>query len=219
MGAYDLAWQASLAPALSPTVDASFYGLRTFALDDSSWVDFVPDWIQGGDSLVDEIAGTAPWQPQRTRVMWDHEVAEPRILARWPDLATLPAPVEEMRLVLSNRYRTDFDLVGVNLYRDGRDSVAWHGDRVRLTHLNPIVVTVSLGERRPFLMRRRGGGPSVLSLQLGGGDLLVMAGACQHDWEHCVPKRARAGARMSITFRHSGEAGAFRGTRSGPSTE
>ncbi|HVU93435.1 MAG TPA: alpha-ketoglutarate-dependent dioxygenase AlkB, partial [Jatrophihabitans sp.] len=149
----------------------------------------------------------APWEPQRTRVMWDNAVAEPRIVAHWSSATSLPAVVGRMRRQLSAWYRTEFDRVGVNLYRDGRDSVAWHGDRVRLSHRNPLVATVSLGDRRRFLLRPRGGGRSVLSLRLGAGDLLTMGGACQHDYEHCVPKVAGAGARMSLTFRHSGPAG------------
>lgn len=214
MAARELCWQTTLTSPVdltlgAPAIDEEFRGLRRIALDDASWVDFLPDWVRGGDELLADIAEHAPWQPQKLRVMWDHQVREPRILARWPGLETLPVPVVVMRDALSRRYRVDFDLVSVNLYRDGADSVAWHGDRNRLTHLNPLVVTVSLGERRTFLLRRRGGGPSALSLRLGGGDLLVMAGACQHEWEHCVPKVAYAGARMSITFRHSANVIAF----------
>ncbi len=89
-----------------------------------------------------------------------------------------------------------------NLYRDGNDSVAWHGDRHRHHTTDPVVVLLSLGAPRPLKLRRRGGGPS-RSWDLGGGDLFAMGGACQHDWEHCVPKLARAvGPRMSVAFRH-----------------
>ncbi len=143
--------------------------------------------------------------------MWDDDVAEPRIVARWPDLATLPPAVERMRVAVSLAYDTDFDLVAVNLYRDGRDSVAWHADRVRFTHDRPLVATVSLGARRPFRLRPYGGGPTLVDLALGAGDLLVMGGRCQHDFQHVVPKTRRTtGARMSLTFRHSGPTGVRR---------
>jgi len=201
--AVDLTWQTSL-PYEAADLRHRLRDAQVIPLDDRSWVEFVPDWFPDGDVLLETLARDAPWDPQRQRVMWDQLVDEPRILARWPDLATLPPSVSSMREALSERYRLDFDLVAVNLYRDGRDSVAWHGDRNRLTHKNPIVVTVSLGERRTFAMRPRGGGSAVLSLRLGGGDLLVMLGACQHDFLHSVPKVAHAGARMSVTFRHSG---------------
>ena len=97
-----------------------------------------------------------------------------------------------------------FDRVWVNLYRDGQDSVAWHPDRNGRVHRDPLVATVSLGARRKFQLRPRGGGRIALVLEPGCGDLVVMGGACQHDWEHCVPKTARAvGPRMSVTIRHS----------------
>ena len=88
-----------------------------------------------------------------------------------------------MRLVLAERYDEPFDSIGFNLYRDGHDSVAWHGDRHANVVTNPVVAIVSLGAPRPFRMRPKGGGRS-LSWDLGNGDLFVMGGACQHDWEH-----------------------------------
>jgi alkylated DNA repair dioxygenase AlkB len=110
----------------------------------------------------------------------------------------------DMCTTLSGRYGVTFDSVWVNLYRDGRDSVAWHPDRNGRVHRNPLVATVSLGARRKFQLRPRGGGRIALVLEPGCGDLVVMGGACQHDWEHCVPKTARpVGPRMSVTIRHS----------------
>ena len=94
-----------------------------------------------------------------------------------------------------------FDSIGCNYYRTGADSVAWHADRIRFYQEDPIVAIVSVGAPRPFLLRPRGGGRS-RSFLLGQGDLLVMGGACQHDWEHTVPKVASAGPRISITYRH-----------------
>ena len=114
-----------------------------------------------------------------------------------------PLPVlGEIRSLLSNRYDEEFDSIGFNLYRDGNDSVAWHGDRHRHVVVDPVVAIVSVGEPRPLRLRSRGGGPS-LAWRLGDGDLFVMGGACQHDWEHTVPKVRHAGPRMSITFRHA----------------
>ncbi|MCW2549255.1 MAG: putative alkylated repair protein [Mycobacterium sp.] len=133
--------------------------------------------------------------------MYDAMVMEPRLVTGWP-LGSAPAPVEALRSDLSRRYALTFDSVHVNLYRSGSDSVAWHGDTVRKVLLDPLVAIVSLGERRRFLLRPRGG-RTARTFFLGGGDLLVMGGAAQHEWEHSVPKSVAAGPRMSVTFRHS----------------
>jgi alkylated DNA repair dioxygenase AlkB len=112
------------------------------------------------------------------------------------------APVlEEMREALSERYGVRFDSGGLNYYRDGRDSVAWHRDKIPASIVDPIVAIASVGEPRRFLLRPRGGGASV-SYQVVGGDLLVTGGTTQRTWEHTVPKVASAGPRISITFRH-----------------
>ena len=113
-----------------------------------------------------------------------------------------PMPIlREIRLLLADRYGEPFDSIGFNLYRNGSDSVAWHGDRHRHVVNNPVIAILSVGAPRPLKLRPRGGGAS-LSWPLGHGDLFVMGGACQHEWEHTVPKvRGTAGARLSITFR------------------
>ena len=148
-----------------------------------------------------ELAETAAWT-QRTRPMYDAVVAEPRLVTGW-GTDGLPESVESLRASLCGRYGLVFDSVHVNLYRSGNDSVAWHGDTVRKVLRDPLVAIVSLGEPRRFRLRPRGGGRATRSFALGGGDLLVMGGATQHDYEHSVPKVAAAGPRMSVTFRHS----------------
>lgn len=134
--------------------------------------------------------------------MYDAMVIEPRLVTGW-GMAELPPALEPLRASLSARYRLTFDSVHVNLYRSGADSVAWHGDTVRKVMRDPLVAIVSLGEPRRFRLRPRGGGRACAGFLLGGGDLLVMGGAAQHDYEHSVPKVAAAGPRMSVTFRHS----------------
>src|SRR5947209_8508182 len=120
MRAYDLAWQASLLTSNGArAVDQCFTGLQHIALDERSWVDLVRTWVTANDSLFADLIDNAPWEPQRTRVMWDRKVNEPRIIARWPDLSTLPRTVQAARDAISTRYETDFDAVAVNLYRDG----------------------------------------------------------------------------------------------------
>ena len=197
-----LGWQDSLfgTPDREPL---SFEGLVRHELDAQSWIDVVEGWLPGHAELFGELEHTAPWA-QRTRTMWDKDVLEPRLVAVYPDGEPLPPSLEQLRSVLSARYRVDIDSCLVNLYRDGNDAVAWHGDTVRHRLALPLVFTVSLGARRRFLVKPVDGGPVALGLTPGEGDLVVMGGRTQHAWLHTVPRDKRvSGARMSVTFRHS----------------
>lgn len=166
-------------------------------LADGAWVEHQGAWLTGADDVFDRMRLHADWGC-RDRQMYGALVATPR-LTSWSPVADLPdalAVVREAATALSRRFGVPFTRVGSNLYRDGRDSVAWHGDRE-----DGLVAILSVGERRTFRMRPRGGGPS-LSWRLGRGDLLVMGGTCQRTWEHTVPKAAAAaGPRISITLR------------------
>ncbi len=198
-----LSWQPSLLGGNAPAFDASFSGVERVALDETSWVDHGPGWLDGADEVFADLVARAPWKAHRVP-MYGRIVEQPRLTAFWTR-ETGGEPVlpllDDMRHVLSDRYGVDFDSIGLNLYRDGRDSVAWHGDRIPKRIVDPVVAIVSVGEPRKFLLRPRGGGRS-RAFFLGGGDLLVTGGACQRRWQHSVPKVAAAGPRISITFRH-----------------
>jgi alkylated DNA repair dioxygenase AlkB len=143
--------------------------------------------------------------------MYDQRVLEPRLTAPWSlgSGEPLDPPIlEEIRLALGRRYGREFDSVGFNLYRDGRDSVAWHGDRIDKAIADPVVALVSFGEPRKFLLRPKGGGPS-RTFVLGAGDLLVTGGRTQWDWDHSVPKVAKAGPRISLAYRHGMDPAAY----------
>lgn len=197
--------QATLFGGGSPVPDRSFAGAVRIDLDDRSWVEFVPQWLTGGDTLFEEILEAIEVRQRTGIAMYDSVVDEPRLSAWWHASSGDPVPVpvlSDIGELLTARHHRPFDSIGFNLYRDGDDSVAWHGDRHRRRVTDPVVAILSLGAPRPLKLRRRGGGPS-LSWDLGGGDLFVMAGSCQHDWEHCVPKLARpVGPRLSVTWRH-----------------
>ena len=195
-------WQASLFAAGEPGFDPSLQGVRRLALDETSWLDHLPRWLEGSDHVFAELVARLPWR-QRTVPMYDRLVQEPRLVWWWTaEEGPSPLPLlEEAGRALTRHYGREFDSIGCNYYRTGSDSVAWHGDRMRHTQVDPLVAIVSVGAPRPFLLRPRGGGHS-LSFLLGQGDLLVMGGAVQHDWEHTVPKVAVAGPRISITYRH-----------------
>jgi alkylated DNA repair dioxygenase AlkB len=193
-----LAWQPTLLDLELPSVDAGAPVARTW-LDERCWIDRAPGFLRASGSLFDRLADELPWG-QRTRVVWEREHLEPRLTAG-PLPLPLPGVLEEARAVLGRRYGVELDACSANLYRDGRDSVAWHRDRVHRVLTDPLVVTLSLGHRRPFLVRPHGGGPSQ-RFEPGEGDLLVMGGGCQHHWEHTVPKVASAGPRISVMLRH-----------------
>lgn len=211
----DFVWQPSLL-SLAETVDEdrSFSALRRIDLDQESWVEHAPEWVSGSDRLFEEILSIRMWQ-QRSRRMYDRRVLEPRLTAPWSlesGEPLLPPILEEIRLILSERYQREFDSVGFNLYRDGRDSVAWHADRIRKEIENPVVALVSLGDTRKFLLRPKGGGKSRTFL-LSRGDLLVTGGQTQRSWEHSVPKVALAGPRISLAYRHGMDRAAYAGKR------
>ena len=199
-----VAWQGSLFEAEEAAGERlSFAGLRRDRLDDRSWIDVVPGWVPDHGALFDRLREIAPWR-QRTRTMWDKDVLEPRLVAAWSTGEPLPPEIGELVEPLSARYGVAIDSCLVNLYRDGSDAVAWHADTVRKVLRDPLVLTVSLGARRSFLLRPATGGPIARRYAPGEGDLIVMGGSCQHDWHHTVPReRSASGARMSITLRHS----------------
>jgi len=187
----------------APAFDAAFHGIERIQLDADSWVDHLPGWVHHSDALFQTLVDGTEWA-QRTRHLYDQNVIEPRLTSWWAKSTgepLRPPILNEMRLALSAHYGVEFDSVGLNLYRDGRDSVAWHRDKIPARVVRPHVAIVSVGEPRRFLLRPRGGGKS-LRFDLGKGDLLVTGGECQRRYEHTVPKRARAGPRISITFRH-----------------
>jgi alkylated DNA repair dioxygenase AlkB len=210
-----IAWQPSLFGAEERVAIArSWDEVERVQLDPDSWVDYAARWISGADRLFAQVLEGRRWS-QRTRRMYDRKVREPRLTAPWSlasGEALQPPILEEIRGVLCRRYGREFDSVGFNLYRDGDDSVAWHGDRILAEVVDPIVVLVSLGEARRFLLRPKGGGAS-RSWMLGAGDLLVTGGSTQRTWEHSVPKVARAGPRISLAYRHGLDPSVYAGKR------
>jgi alkylated DNA repair dioxygenase AlkB len=202
----ELVFQPSLLAGGAPTPDRTFGSAERHDLGSGAWVDHVPGWLAGADGLFTELLDGVRWR-QREVPMYGELVTEPRLTAWWGDeeqadrrLGDAPSALQDLLPVLDTRYHRGFDAIGLNLYRDGRDSVAWHGDRYERDRPATVVAVLSLGEPRRFLLRPVGGGPS-RAFELHSGDLLVMGGTCQHTWQHCVPKVAHAGPRMSATFR------------------
>jgi alkylated DNA repair dioxygenase AlkB len=197
----DLAEEARLGP-LAP---------RRHPLTRGAWVDHLPGWVHGSDELFTTLVDQVDWLAER-REMYQREVAVPRLLRWYGEDEPLPHELlTQAREDLTAHYTAElgegFVTAGMCLYRDGRDSVAWHGDTTgRSSSQDTMVAIVSLGSPRALLLRPRGGGSS-LRFALGHGDLLVMGGSCQRTWEHAVPKTARVvGPRVSVQFRPHGVA-------------
>ena len=190
--------------------DHEFCEATRTSLDATTWVEHIPGWLDGSDRIFDDLVERLPLTQRRGVQMFDRIVDEPRLSAWWRadsgDSEPL-AVLRVMRTLLADRYDEPFDSIGFNLYRDGNDSVAWHGDRHRHVVNNPVIAIVSVGAPRPLRLRprtrpQRAERLSSSTWNLGNGDLFVMGGACQHDWEHSVPKMRRTtGPRLSITFR------------------
>jgi len=184
--------------------------VRRTVLADGAWIDLAPGWVRGADALFARLVDVVPWRAER-RTMYDRVVDVPRLLCMYGEGKPLPDPVLVVaKAALDAHYAPElgepFVTAGMCLYRDGRDSVAWHGDRIgRSATEDTMVAIVSLGAPRSLLLRPRGGGGSTLRHDLGHGDLIVMGGSCQRTWEHAVPKTTRpVGPRMSIQFRPRG---------------
>jgi alkylated DNA repair dioxygenase AlkB len=193
-------------PALGPLTGA----IQRRVLTRGAWVDHLPGWVSGSDDVLDTLLGI-DWRAER-RVMYDDEVDVPRLLRWYGPGEPLPHDVltaarERLTAHYADELGEAFVTAGMCLYRDGRDSVAWHGDTTgRSSRFDTMVAIVSFGAPRPLLLRPRGGGNS-LRYPLGHGDLIVMGGSCQRTWEHTVPKTARpVGPRVSVQFRPIGVA-------------
>jgi alkylated DNA repair dioxygenase AlkB len=197
--AFEVAVQPNLFGGGEPRLDPGLTGLRRIPLTRGAWLDHVPGWIEGHEALFAALRETTRWHSQR-RPMYERVVDVPRLLASLPDDGPGHPVLGEAVEVLSRRYRLPLDRISLAYYRDGRDSVAWHGDRLGRLAADTVVAIVSVGAPRRFLIRPATGGPS-RAFDLGWGDLLVMGGTCQRTWQHSVPKTALAGPRISIQFR------------------
>jgi alkylated DNA repair dioxygenase AlkB len=180
--------------------------VRRTPLAGGAWLDVRRGWLTGADALFQRLLDVVAWRAER-RQMYDRVVAVPRLLCFYGEDEPLPDPaLTAARRALDAHYGAElgerFVTAGLCLYRDGRDSVAWHGDTIgRGSAEDTMVAIVSLGAPRALLLRPRGGGPA-LRHEFGHGDLVTMGGSCQRTWEHAVPKTAQpVGPRISVQFR------------------
>jgi alkylated DNA repair dioxygenase AlkB len=206
------AFQGSLFDTSAPPGPGQLAGtIERVHLSMGAWIDLRPGWLAGADELFLHLRDTVPWKAER-RQMYERLVDVPRLLAFYGEGRALPHPdLDRAKEMLDDYYRHElgepFRTAGLCYYRDGRDSVAWHGDTTgRGATEDTMVAIVSVGDPRALTLRPRGGdSTSVLRYEQGHGDLIVMGGSCQRTWEHAILKTARpAGPRISIQFRPRG---------------
>lgn len=188
-------------PTVAPSFDATFARAERFELSHGAWVEHVPGWVAGDEELFAHLRAVTPWREEERR-MYERVVATPRLLGGVVGRDGPGHPLlDGMRRALSARYGEDFVRISLALYRDGKDSVALHGDMVARDMIEPThVATVSLGGTRRLLMKPAAGGASI-EFTLRGGDLHVMGGTAQRTWRHGIPKVREAEPRIVVMFR------------------
>jgi alkylated DNA repair dioxygenase AlkB len=155
------------------------------------------------DALLAHIGATTVWLQER-RKMYDRFVDVPREQAWFGDDRELPftEPLDAVRRELEALLATPFSHVLLNRYRDGNDSVAWHNDREAARMMRPTIASLTLGATRAFDLRPKAEPRRVTSIDLDHGDLVVMRGDTQTNYDHRVPKDPRVTSeRINLTFR------------------
>ena len=165
---------------------------------------YYPDVFSGAQStgIFASLHAELPWRHESRR-MYDAIVDVPRLTAHYGDLRALPAALQSVRERVEALLGVAFRSVGVNLYRDGNDSVAWHNDDISIYGLQPVIALASFGAAREMHLRRKADRRTRRWI-LEPGSVLVMSGASQEFWEHHIPKVARPlDARISVALRTS----------------
>ncbi len=199
-----------------PHVDRSVPTER-IELGDGAWVDVARGWMDGADVLYQHLLAEVPWQTSQL-FRYDHMVEERRLGSWWRAGTPLPHPaLAEATRVLQHSYRVQFEGFGMIQYRDGTDGQAFHRDTDMRWLDDTVIAILSLGAQRPWLLRPRSarntqapGKGATHDLAPGAGDVLVMGGRCQTDWEHSVPylgAGANVGPRISIQWRFARRTG------------
>ncbi len=198
--------------ALLPLFDS---GETVLADDARGRIVYTPGFLDAGEAAAwfAELREGVAWKAER-RQMYDREVDVPRLTGHFrlgPEDPGLPPAVRQAAALVIRKTDIPFNSVGLNFYRDGRDSVAPHND-----HLNTIVPgfpigLLSLGSARRMSIRAKEpptlgvikqGRPRVIDVDLAPGSLLLMGYDTQIHYTHGIPKtRDSVGGRISLAFR------------------
>jgi len=180
-------------------------GRRTLVDDATGKIVYVPAWVDAATAgrWFDALHDAVPWRSER-RQMYDREVDVPRLVASYRLDAdeAIPAVVAEIAALGTTAAGAPFNAVGLNLYRNGDDSVAPHNDHLdEIVEGRPIAL-VSLGATRRMTLRSKARPRRILDLDLETGSLLLMSWETQVHYDHGIPKvRDAVGPRISLALR------------------
>ena len=189
-------------------------------LDEHSWVDVARGWLEGADELFDALLNGVAWQPSKV-FRYEKYVDERRLGSFWSRGRPLPHPaLAPIHKAIQRDYNATFNGFGMIQYRNAGDGQAFHRDTDMRWLDDTIIAVLTLGAKRPWLLRPRtarlttgaleSGKGATHDLAPGNGDLIVMGGACQRDWEHSVPylNKLGVGVRISLQWRYARKVGA-----------
>lgn len=164
---------------------------------------------------MEKLLRETAWRQEKIQV-WGKAHAQPRLVAWHGDSGTAygysgitlqasdwSTTLRRIKKEIESATGYRFNSVLLNLYRDQHDHVSWHSDDEPELGQNPVIASLSLGATRTFKLKyKSSAAQKVLSFELGSGSLLLMAGATQHHWKHCIARQSRASAaRINLTFR------------------
>lgn len=187
-------------------------GKKLFDLPDTDLM-LVDNFIakEEADCYYNTFLNHTQWREYQMEI-FDKTVTAPRMIAWYEDKDNAGADQDgpdwtpellAIRKKVEQETGLAFNAVLLNLYRNGKDGVAWHSDHTDKSGPDPIIASVSFGETRMFRLRhkfRKDIGQ--VEIPLHHGSFLLMAGTTNSFWQHQVPKTARdILPRINLTFR------------------
>lgn len=177
---------------------------------------FYPDLFPAAeaDRLLSQLVETTQWRQDSIKI-YGKPTPLPRLTAWYGDPGTryvysgivnVPLPwtaaLAEIKEVVDAVSGVEFNGVLLNRYRTGKDSMGWHSDDEHEFGPNPVIASVSFGGTRNFQLRHKRHKEQKASVELTHGSLLIMRGGTQENWQHQIPKTAKAvNERLNLTFR------------------
>ena len=181
-------------------------GERLLVDDERGRITYIPGLIDADTAAAwfVELRDSVNWRTER-RMMYDREVDVPRLMGSYrldESSASTPRPILDAAARVRERLGVPFNSVGLNRYRDGRDSVAPHNDHLNELQEGYPIALLSLGATRRMTVRAKEKPPRVIHVDLEPGSLFIMDYATQIHYTHAIPKTSEdVGERISLAFR------------------